>query len=265
MDWYPADLYGRLFSYLIHPKNASRLPENASVADIGAGTGAWALDAAQVLPSGTSLVAYDISAAQFPSDSPKNVTFAIADVMQPFHDHMHGTFDLVHLGHMCTSLHSSDVAKALANVVQLLKPGGSIEWTEARYGTMSCLRDSNGFQSYPTLTNLLAKFHLAVGASMAEFAPKLSQAFVDSDSLVDLEFDAVSTDRNSSTRSRWGQMLAPAYTNWAIRTLGLSPDEGKELKAGIDEDFKNGNRQPVSTITIDFSCLSNLYSSQALI
>ncbi|KAK0629351.1 S-adenosyl-L-methionine-dependent methyltransferase [Bombardia bombarda] len=107
-----------------------------NVADVGTGTGAWALDVARL--SGTqglkfNVHGFDISDDQFPPRHllPQNVQFSVSDALAPPPGALHGTFDIVHIAHFaCVRALGEDPSPAMKHAIALLKPGGWIQWDE---------------------------------------------------------------------------------------------------------------------------------------
>ena len=123
----------RILSYDIYPQLREAIPaEGARIADVGCGTGAWLLSLNKTVPASHELHGFDISASQFPPPAslPVNVHLHTANAMQPFPPQYHGTFDLVHLRLLVCALERDDWVTVARNVLQILKPGGHIQWDE---------------------------------------------------------------------------------------------------------------------------------------
>lgn len=116
--------------YHLHP--SIPLCENALIADIGCGTGIWALEVARRLPLGGKVEAYDLSLAQCP---PKgwwlhNVTFDKLDIFDPIPLHLAGRYDVVCIRHFTFMVQSGNPMPLLSALLALLKPGGYLQWQE---------------------------------------------------------------------------------------------------------------------------------------
>ncbi|RDW86565.1 class I SAM-dependent methyltransferase [Aspergillus mulundensis] len=131
----------------------SSLPlENISaVADVGTGTGIWLLQARDFLDSkfpGTeenrTFHGFDISSEQFPQSTPDNVSFSLHNVLKPFPPEYHGKYDLVYVRLLVAAVPESEYEIAVRNLVEILKPGGYIQWTDI----------NSAFLSSPTNDNL---------------------------------------------------------------------------------------------------------------
>ncbi|KAL9598534.1 MAG: hypothetical protein Q9219_004436 [cf. Caloplaca sp. 3 TL-2023] len=131
--------YFRQLSYghLVHPSIPA--DELRTVADIATGTGIWLRQLAEE-SSASSLVetqrpefvGFDISQQQFPPQGslPARVTLVVHDMVQPFPAQYHGHFDLVNVRLVSYAVKEMDLDKIVRNVIQLLRPGGYLQWQE---------------------------------------------------------------------------------------------------------------------------------------
>ncbi|RAH55358.1 hypothetical protein BO85DRAFT_522209 [Aspergillus piperis CBS 112811] len=136
-----------LNNQLVHPS----IPLSAlkgGVADIGCGTGIWLREVAQSLSSpglenGTgaftspattplpSLVGFDLNAAAFPETPTPGIQLVQHDCTKPFDPRYHGQFNLVNIRGLAYAITEEKLSRALENALQLLKPGGYLQWTES--------------------------------------------------------------------------------------------------------------------------------------
>ncbi|GLA81215.1 hypothetical protein AtubIFM56815_004857 [Aspergillus tubingensis] len=132
-----------LNNQLIHPS----IPLSSlkgRVADIGCGTGIWLREVAQSLSSpglenGTgasaspapSLVGFDLNAAAFPENPTPGIQLVQHDCTKPFDPRYHGQFELVNIRGLAYAITEEKLSRALENALQLLKPGGYLQWTES--------------------------------------------------------------------------------------------------------------------------------------
>lgn len=104
---------------------------NLRVADVGTGTGIWAIQFAQQHPD-VQVVGFDlgIPAPQLDGLQPPNVHFAIQDLLTawPTEGVAAGPFDLVHCRQVL--LNVPDPARMLRKVFENLRPGGIVEIRE---------------------------------------------------------------------------------------------------------------------------------------
>ncbi|KAK3167845.1 hypothetical protein OEA41_004291 [Lepraria neglecta] len=117
--------------HLIQPS----IPQSGlrSIADVGTGTGIWLREAAQELATPNEQIeftGFDISVQQFPKDSIQGVNFVMHDIVEPFPQEYHEKFDLVHVRLLSYAIKEQDLDKAVENIIQILRPGGYLQWQE---------------------------------------------------------------------------------------------------------------------------------------
>lgn len=78
--------------------------------------------------------------AQFPKQRPHGVAFDTLNILEPIPDKYKAQFDLVHLRLLVCGLPTGLWQTAAGNVLQLLKPGGWVQWMEidVSLGTAYC-------------------------------------------------------------------------------------------------------------------------------
>ena len=124
---------------LLHSSIPSDIPRTGTVADVGTGSGIWLLDLAQQGPETGSLqsggltryVGFDISAARFPESTNPHITFLEHDATQAFPECYHGYFDFIHVRLLVYAIPAAQLSRVVANIAQILKPGGWLDWYEA--------------------------------------------------------------------------------------------------------------------------------------
>ncbi|KAJ7913862.1 S-adenosyl-L-methionine-dependent methyltransferase [Mycena leptocephala] len=107
-------------------------PSPTRILELGCGTGAWAIDAANDFPD-AKVVAADVSPTLQGVLLPKNVNFQILDVTQnfPFEE---GSFDVVHARLLL--MHVPNAKDVLERAAKLVKPGGWFVLEEVNLHTL---------------------------------------------------------------------------------------------------------------------------------
>ncbi|KAK8057016.1 S-adenosyl-L-methionine-dependent methyltransferase [Apiospora saccharicola] len=150
--------YVKDFGYLIHP-NIPTQGENLKVADVGSGTGMWLVDASDRLHESTQLVGLDISfdAAPPPEALPSNITLQRWDVNDAVPDGLLGAFDIINVRFMVFVVRKDDVPATVGKLVQMLKPGGHLQWMEPDNQTVhgEVTKPENKKESIEALMRLL--------------------------------------------------------------------------------------------------------------
>ncbi|KAF4609847.1 hypothetical protein G7Y89_g15776 [Cudoniella acicularis] len=139
--------YAILNGRLIHPSIPATQITSA-IADLGCGTGIWLNDIAETLfadpdtadGSYPMLVGFDINAHAFNLSPAPGVKLVKHDCTKPFDASYHGKFDLVNMRGLAYALTPEGFCLVLENVVQLLRPGGYLQWLET---------ETRLFKAYP--------------------------------------------------------------------------------------------------------------------
>ncbi|GLA16067.1 hypothetical protein AnigIFM62618_002628 [Aspergillus niger] len=142
---------------LIHP--SIPLNEIRSVADIATGTGIWLQDVSKFLDTPQIERYYhgfDISAEQFP-ENPGAIQFSVQDLTIPFPREHREQYDLVHVRLLVAALEEADYKAAIANIYDILKPGGYLQWEEIDEETYLT-------EGYPVLSELHRCFDYGLAA-----------------------------------------------------------------------------------------------------
>ncbi|KAI0179704.1 S-adenosyl-L-methionine-dependent methyltransferase [Hypoxylon sp. FL1284] len=108
------------------------------VADLGCGNGVWLNNLHDELSAkgiSAQLDGYDIKPTYFPAAAhlPPSVTLKKLDVLErPLPEDMVGAYDVVHVRAFASIIHKSNLTPLLSTALALLKPGGWLQWEEAR-------------------------------------------------------------------------------------------------------------------------------------
>lgn len=122
--------------YHLHPIIKRNLPQEPKIAELATGTGAFLVDLSKQLSSRATLDGYDISDVSYlPStELPQNVSLNLVDAKQPAAAELRGKYDVVCIRFMNVALMPPDDWIAVAtHAMQLLKPGGALQWIEGDF------------------------------------------------------------------------------------------------------------------------------------
>lgn len=125
-------LFREVFQFSIHPSvQLSDSGEPVKILDVAAGTCLWMLDVAREIPTaqvdGTD---NDLTKAPHASWLPDNVTMHSWDIFQDPPSNLVGQYDLVHVRLLVLVLSGLDAKPVLRRMLQLLKPGGTLQWDD---------------------------------------------------------------------------------------------------------------------------------------
>jgi SAM-dependent methyltransferase len=189
--------------YNISPIITSKLPNDAIIADVGAGTGKWLMDIAKDHPT-WELYGFDISDKQVQYKESDTMHFQIADIKKPFPTNLHGKFDLVHVRLLIFAIRARDWNPCVANLKTILKPGGWIQWDEIDVEPFgSVLRTTFGAKT-SRYTEAIREIFATGGEFLQEARQGyryLREAFHQND-LKDISEDIVSSERLLELRKR---------------------------------------------------------------
>ena len=169
--------------------------DNLAIADVACGTGSWLVDVSRIMPPNTRLDGFDSSDINFPRDMqqfPRNVNLHVQNAKQNFSSEFVGKYDVVHIRLLVAALaNESEWNLVTRNVLDLLKPGGAIQWEEGNFLNAANYRsDSGGFVHLSRLLDALRnglsqRFALST-TILTRFRAHL---------LTSLHLDVVSSDR----------------------------------------------------------------------
>ncbi|ETI21491.1 hypothetical protein G647_07838 [Cladophialophora carrionii CBS 160.54] len=123
--------------FLLHPEIAKHIQHTSTrtgsleIADIAAGNRIVGLTLAHEHPR-AKVVALDVSTEQYPPvwTRPENIDFGIWNFFDPLPEEFVGRFDVVHVRAICAPLMAGGREAVIKKLVQMLKPGGYIQWYE---------------------------------------------------------------------------------------------------------------------------------------
>ncbi|KAL8950967.1 MAG: hypothetical protein Q9222_003028 [Ikaeria aurantiellina] len=129
-------LWKDALGYDIHP--SITLPQAPIIADVAAGTAMWVMDVARTYPL-AQVEGFDNDLSQAPSSRwlPSNAHLRHWDLFTDVPDDMVGKYDLVHVRLLVLVLQREDAPAFLQKVMQMLKPGGYLQWDELDCAGMS--------------------------------------------------------------------------------------------------------------------------------
>ncbi|GAD97278.1 predicted protein [Paecilomyces variotii No. 5] len=200
-----------------------------SVADIATGTAIWLRDLQDFYASAPNsngekryLHGFDISDAQYPSDL-KAVTLSIHDVTRPFDQQFHNRFDLVHVRLLVFALTPVQIKTAIANILQIVAPGGYIQWDDLRSGEVGFNVPDTGLE--PDI-NIISDFAASMGFS--DQLPSLIKEYFEEFGLQDIVADEHSTldepDAAEPARKLYSITIKTLLVE-ILKRKGLSEDE----------------------------------------
>jgi SAM-dependent methyltransferase len=190
----------KTLGFLIHP-NIPLLSSTLKIADIGTGTGIWLLDVAKNLPQTCQLTGFDVSSSAFPPSEtlPPNVTFKIQEMLLPFPASEIGTYDIVAVRFVSVATTRTEWARAIRNLITLLKPGGWLQWIDscnfALYNSVAGTSRKACQEIYDGLEPFRSKDDIVIGMMMREAKNVRREDVFQEIGLVDVHEDVFSTDR----------------------------------------------------------------------
>lgn len=231
----------------MHPSITDKLSaiDSPAIADIGTGTGSFLLQLARVYPKAT-LRGFDISQDLFPAPEslPSNVELGLMDVKQPPPSKEHNRYDLVHVRLLTAAMNPTDWEPAVRNLIQLLKPGGALQWEECDF-TQCPYRRGRLDSSVSAARFMSTQFRMALMEKFSSGWSTLPQ-IMGSIGLLHVDDDIVSSDRVVETREAITTNGMVAIFLWAklMSKRGapgsLQIDELNKLEVQAARDIKSG-------------------------
>ncbi|KAL1850612.1 hypothetical protein Plec18167_007902 [Paecilomyces lecythidis] len=200
-----------------------------SVADIATGTAIWLRELQDFYasaPNGSNekryLHGFDISDAQYPSDL-KDITLSIHDVTRPFDQQFHNRFDLVHVRLLVFALTPPQIKTAIANIIQIVAPGGYIQWDDFSIAKVGFNVPDTGLESY---NNIISDFAASMGFS--DRLPSLVKEYFEELGLQDVVSDEYSSLNEPDAVEPARKLYPPTIRTLMVEVLkrkGLSEEE----------------------------------------
>lgn len=210
----------------------------------------WLSDVARELPPGTQLHGFDISLEQLsprPLHDP-NQTFHQWDFLTPPPPELRGTFDVVHMRLVAVVVKDMQPGRILANVAQLLKPGGYLQWEEHYTADARVLHGRErapGPGEFPGLDRLrrLMACPLTTSDGSTPLLGSRDWLVALDRTMEDAGFDEVRRyvchdDPNKG--AFWVDVYVASVEEFALQMLRLDPELGQELQemVGLVEEEK---------------------------
>ncbi|KAI9660211.1 MAG: hypothetical protein M1831_003518 [Alyxoria varia] len=184
--------------WLLHPLVARLLQSipTPRIADLATGTGIFLRWLAGDYRR-AQLDGYDVSSDMWQSDGVAD--FSTADVKKPFPDDLHGSYDLVHIRYLIIAMAPEDWEVVLQNAIQLLRPGGVIQWEEPAMSQVQHVRGRPD-STCSTMTRLSLGFRTKKMQEQLTHGWSELPDLMKGQGLSDIYTDVTSSDRLPETR-----------------------------------------------------------------
>ncbi|SPO04708.1 uncharacterized protein DNG_07393 [Cephalotrichum gorgonifer] len=193
-----------------------------TVGDLGCGNGVWLSDLNHRLsaakPEATlQLHGFDINPLYFPAPQflSKSITLKNLDVLaRPLPADLQGTFDVVHVRAFSSIIRNGDVSPLLTSALDLLKPGGWLQWEETLVANFSATAPSPDVskQACDTIIHILDAGGRANGLEF-EFLNSLDEHFA-GNGFVDVEVRKI--DKRASDLKAWTEDYLMVWEELAV-------------------------------------------------
>ncbi|KAJ7617796.1 S-adenosyl-L-methionine-dependent methyltransferase [Roridomyces roridus] len=224
---------GRLSAVDLHKDNPHH------ILDLGCGSGAWAIQAANEFPV-AQVAAADLSPLPV-RPLPENLHFTLADITHPM-PFAPQTFDVVHS--RLVMCHVNNAHNVISQAAQLIKPGGLLLIEDV---DMNSLAETGGPSSLRCVSKMI-KLWRERGADF-EVARKLQEIVRSTGCFADVEVERINlpfganTVRGDERQKRLGHELKKGW-----QKLVISAGERLALAYGLDEEMVRAHVQELDEV-----------------
>ena len=145
---------------------------------------------------------------------------------------------------MVSGLEKDDWVVVARNAIQLLKPGGVVQWAEADFVHSSYLR--GGLDTTPRSLELVGRhFHEGMNYRL-QYGYSTLPKILEQQGLCDVVQDIVASDRIAETRQALTRVSYAGIFGWAYKLLSKNvsgawtPQEIEELREKCEEEISLG-------------------------
>ncbi|KAI1352351.1 S-adenosyl-L-methionine-dependent methyltransferase [Xylaria sp. FL0043] len=228
--------------YIIHP--SITLPSAPRIADMATGTARFLLRLHPQYPDAL-MEGFDISSDLFPSQDtlPSTISLSVRDIKQPFPEHMHEQYDLVHVRLLVTAMRPDDWEPAVRNLSRILRPGGYIQWEECDFLNAEWLKGAPDARIEKT-KSIGDAFRNALRSQFEHGWNTLPEC-MRAAGLTSIISDVVSSDRVTETRESLTLSTLTLVFTWARFKAdrgesGSMFDDLDGLEKAVREEIKSG-------------------------
>lgn len=146
----------------LHPTIAEFVKSSVQevlIADFACGNGIWTMEESRNHAKTTQIQGFDLSDTMFPNSRslPENVKFEVLDARKSVPAHLCGHFDVVHCRLILGAVRNGDPSAFMKTFVNLLKPGGWLQWDEVNVNKMTIYSSNKSDSKWETILMNLAE------------------------------------------------------------------------------------------------------------
>ena len=208
------------------------------VADVGMGTGIWLAEISDLLGRTTSANhertyhGFDIADQQLDPVHRRKFEYTLHDVKKPFPTEHHGRYDLVHVRLLIYALKESELRGVVHNLIDLLAPGGYLQWEDLEFVTEELNKPNPRFLEILTVKDVWMEKN-----GVSRDLPRVVKRCAELSGLQDVTRVDYSILRDSPSLQKTQQWLYLVYKtggpNMALGSgLANSETEAQKLVAG---------------------------------